>query len=44
MSSKGKKYQDAVKRFDRTRTLHPGEAMELVPQPGPRQILTRPSR
>ncbi len=30
MSSKGKKYQDAVKRFDRTRTYAPGEAMELV--------------
>jgi large subunit ribosomal protein L1 len=30
MSSKGKKYQDSAKRFDRTRTYAPGEAMELV--------------
>ncbi len=30
MSSKGKKYQDSAKRFDRTRAYAPGEAMELV--------------
>jgi large subunit ribosomal protein L1 len=30
MSSKGKKYEDAAKRFDRTRTYAPSEAMELV--------------
>ena len=30
MSSKGKKYVDAVKRFDRTRAYGPGEALEMV--------------
>jgi large subunit ribosomal protein L1 len=30
MSSKGKKYEDAAKRFDRTRTYAPGEALDLV--------------
>lgn len=30
MSKKGKKYIDAIKRFDRTRTYAPGEAVELV--------------
>jgi large subunit ribosomal protein L1 len=30
MSSKGKKYVDAAKRFDRTRTYGPGEALGLV--------------
>jgi large subunit ribosomal protein L1 len=30
MSSRGKKYVDAAKRFDRTRTYAPGEALELV--------------
>ena len=30
MSSKGKKYIDAVKRFDRTRAYGPGEALEMV--------------
>jgi large subunit ribosomal protein L1 len=30
MSSKGKKYEDAAKRFDRTRTYGPGEALDLV--------------
>jgi large subunit ribosomal protein L1 len=30
MSKRGKKYQDAAKRFDRTRTYAPGEAVELV--------------
>lgn len=30
MSRKGKKYVDAAKRFDRTRTYAPGEALELV--------------
>ena len=35
---KGKKYVDAAKRFDRTRTYAPGEALDLVQQPGPRQL------
>ncbi|MGH9054875.1 MAG: 50S ribosomal protein L1 [Acidimicrobiales bacterium] len=30
MSSRGKKYTDAAKRFDRTRTYMPREALELV--------------
>ena len=30
MSSKGKKYTDAAKRFDRTRSYSPSEALELV--------------
>jgi large subunit ribosomal protein L1 len=30
MSSRGKKYVDAVKRFDRTRAYSPSEAIELV--------------
>ena len=30
MSSKGKKYVDAAKRFDRARTYAPGEALDLV--------------
>jgi len=30
MSSKGKKYTDAAKRFDRTRVYTPAEALELV--------------
>jgi large subunit ribosomal protein L1 len=30
MSKKGKKYIDAAKRFDRTRTYAPGEALDLV--------------
>jgi large subunit ribosomal protein L1 len=30
MSKKGKKYVDAAKRFDRTRTYVPGEALDLV--------------
>ena len=30
MSSKGKKYTDAAKRFDRTRSYAPSEALELV--------------
>jgi large subunit ribosomal protein L1 len=30
MSQHGKKYTDAAKRFDRTRTYGPGEALELV--------------
>ena len=30
MSSKGKKYVDAAKRFDRARTYGPGEALDLV--------------
>ena len=30
MSTKGKKYVDAIKRFDRTRTYAPGEAVDLV--------------
>jgi large subunit ribosomal protein L1 len=30
MSSRGKKYVDAAKRFDRTRTYAPGEALDLV--------------
>ncbi len=30
MSKHGKKYVDAAKRFDRTRTYAPGEALELV--------------
>jgi large subunit ribosomal protein L1 len=30
MSTKGKKYVDAMKRFDRTRTYAPGEAVDLV--------------
>jgi large subunit ribosomal protein L1 len=30
MSSKGKKFTDAAKRFDRTRTYSPAEALELV--------------
>ena len=30
MSHRGKKYQDAGKRFDRTRTYAPGEALDLV--------------
>jgi large subunit ribosomal protein L1 len=30
MSSKGKKYTDAAKRFDRTRTYGPAEALSLV--------------
>jgi large subunit ribosomal protein L1 len=30
MSSKGKKYVDAAKRFDRTRVYSPSEALELV--------------
>jgi large subunit ribosomal protein L1 len=30
MSSKGKKHVDAAKRFDRTRTYAPGEAVDLV--------------
>ena len=30
MSKKGKKYIDAAKRFDRTRTYVPGEALDLV--------------
>jgi large subunit ribosomal protein L1 len=30
MSSRGKKYVDAVKRFDRTRVYSPSEAIELV--------------
>jgi len=30
MSSRGKKYDDAAKRFDRTRTYGPGEALDLV--------------
>ena len=30
MSQKGKKYTDAAKRFDRTRTYPPAEALELV--------------
>jgi large subunit ribosomal protein L1 len=30
MSKRGKKYQDAAKRFDRTRTYAPGEAVDLV--------------
>jgi large subunit ribosomal protein L1 len=30
MSSKGKKYVDAAKRYDRTRTYAPGEALDLV--------------
>ncbi len=30
MSSKGKKYVDAVKRFDRARVYGPGEALEMV--------------
>jgi large subunit ribosomal protein L1 len=30
MSQKGKKYVDSVKRFDRTRTYNPAEALDLV--------------
>jgi large subunit ribosomal protein L1 len=30
MSTRGKKYVDAMKRFDRTRTYAPGEAVDLV--------------
>jgi large subunit ribosomal protein L1 len=30
MSHRGKKYQDSAKRFDRTRTYAPGEALDLV--------------
>ena len=30
MSQKGKKYEDAVKRFDRTRAYGPAEALDLV--------------
>ena len=30
MSSKGKKYTDALKRFDRSRPYSPGEALDLV--------------
>ena len=30
MSKKGKKYVDATKRFDRTRSYSPGEGLDLV--------------
>lgn len=30
MPSRGKKYVDAVKRFDRQRSYPPGEALDLV--------------
>ena len=43
MSTRGKKYVDATKRFDRTRTYAPGEALDWS-RAWPTPASTRPSR